>query len=46
MEAYFADLGVDDYSPYEEYYGMSYLMQSMLFNKVVSFAADNAVLAD
>ena len=46
VEAYFADMGVDDYSPYEEYYGMPYLMQSMLFNKVVSFVAENAVLAD
>jgi len=38
------NMGTDDYSGYAEQYGMPYLKQFVLYQKVLQYIADNAVL--
>lgn len=45
LRSYFEDItGSPDYSSYEEEYGLPYLMQAVLFQKVQDYLFDNAVI--
>ena len=45
LRSYFEDItGSPDYSSYEEEYGLPYLMQAVLFQKVQDYLFENAVI--
>ena len=47
LSSFFADyIGAVDYSPYEEQYGMPYLKQIVLCQKILDYIIENAVLED
>lgn len=45
VKSYFADIDIDDYSEYEESYGMPYLKQAALEYMVLEYIADNATIS-
>lgn len=45
VKSYFADINVEDYSGYEEDYGMPYLKQAALAQMVLDYIAENAKIA-
>ncbi len=45
VAAFFKEMGIDDYSGYEESFGMPYLKQMLIYQNVTDLLKDHAVLA-